>query len=388
MKKCAFNLKEYIRNSQEIDSYLKPKLRYFLAYLQETLGDEIFFDTDAFSLIDGDYLLSSLEYYIDRTSPSKQTAQDYRRAVIRLLELICEDYNVGNEFLTIVSKQNDFIAAANTRIQHLREQENRKCISDEEFEAIDVIISDFFNTDNLEELIAKSIENEYMKPNYYGQLVSAIALKLVWKYALGNSVISGLTIQNLNMEAGILDVKGIKLHLDEELKSYFELYLKCRHLVTCKTNPTTILFVKKNGTPYIDANNQADNNGLFLLMQTAVNHKRVGSFRDRTIIDLVLKGANINLLAELSETKEETIEKICQDYKQELKQSLENIFCGGYTSNLRVYKKTQMGLMQCAFCGKYKDACSTNWILIQIKGEEKKYLACRECRGQDGTYKY
>lgn len=387
MRKCDFNLKEYIRDSKQIDNYLKPKLRYFLMYLQETLGDDILFDADMFSLVDGSYLINSLEYYIDRTSPSKQTAHDYRRAVVKLLELICADYDLENELLTIVSKQNDFIAVANTMIQKLRGQENRKCISDAEFEAIDEKINDFFTADNLEELIIKSIENEHMKPNYYGQLVSAIALKLVWKYALGNTVIAGLTIQNLNMEHRILNVKGIKLHLDEELISYFELYLKCRSLVTSRTIESTILFVKKNGTPYI-TNNQPDNNGLFLLMQSAVNHKKVGGFRDRTIIDLVLKGANINLLSQLSETKEDTIKRICQGYEDELKQGFENIFCGGYTSIANGLKKSQKGLMQCPFCGEFMDACSTNWILIQIQGEEKKYLACRGCRGQDGKYKY
>lgn len=388
MRKCDFNLKEYIRDSKQIDNYLKPKLRYFLMYLQETLGDDILFDVDMFSLVDGSYLINSLEYYIDRTSPSKQTALDYRRAVVKLLELICVDYNLENELLTIVAKQNDFTAAANTIIQHLREQENRKCISDAEFEAIDEKINDFFATDNLENLIVKSIENEHMKPNYYGQLVSAIALKLVWKYALGNTVIAGLTIQNLNMEHRILNVKGIKLHLDEELISYFELYLKCRSLVTSRTIESTILFVKKNGTPYLDTNDQPDNNGLFLLMQSAVNHKKVGGFRDRTIIDLVLRGANINLLSQLSDTKEETIKRICQGYEEELKQSFENILSVGYALKINGFPKSQKGLMQCPFCGRFTDACSTNWILIQVQGEGKKYLACRECRGQDGEYKY
>lgn len=46
------------------------------------------------------------------------------------------------------------------------------------------------------------------------------------------------------------------------------------------------------------------------------------------------------------------------------------------------------GMMRCPFCGQEKEAIDENWILIQIVGETEKYIACKECEGGDGKYKY
>ena len=46
------------------------------------------------------------------------------------------------------------------------------------------------------------------------------------------------------------------------------------------------------------------------------------------------------------------------------------------------------GLIRCPFCGREKEALAGNWLLIQNAGESEKYLACRECEGEDGKYRY
>lgn len=46
------------------------------------------------------------------------------------------------------------------------------------------------------------------------------------------------------------------------------------------------------------------------------------------------------------------------------------------------------GHLRCPFCGRYSEAISENWCLIQPIGDKQKYLACRECEGIDGEYKY
>lgn len=46
------------------------------------------------------------------------------------------------------------------------------------------------------------------------------------------------------------------------------------------------------------------------------------------------------------------------------------------------------GLIRCPFCGREKEALAENWMLIQIVGESEKYVACKECEGEDGKYKY
>ncbi len=46
------------------------------------------------------------------------------------------------------------------------------------------------------------------------------------------------------------------------------------------------------------------------------------------------------------------------------------------------------GLIRCPFCGGEKDASARNWLLIQVDGTSEKYIACKECEGLDGKYRY
>lgn len=45
------------------------------------------------------------------------------------------------------------------------------------------------------------------------------------------------------------------------------------------------------------------------------------------------------------------------------------------------------GYMRCPFCGKFLEALSENWCLVQPLGDEKRYLACKRCEGANGEYK-
>lgn len=389
MDVSEFNIKRYIENSEKMDQYLKPKLKYFLMYLKEEIGDDVLEEPHILGTLDKEYLLDSLEFYIKNVSPSRQTANDYIRAITRLIELVCEDYEVKNHLFASVAMRAEFNEEAKERINHLREKTNRESMSDEEFELLDEKINDFFNTNNLSEQVTQSIENDTKKPNYYSQLVSAIALRLVQKYGLGNNIISNLTTGDLCVENRTLEVNGIKLFLSEELAFAFELYNKARKLVVHNHNSQTDkLFVKKDGTPYLAVNNQADNNGLFFLMESAIGHKKVGGFRYRTIIELVLKGANIGFLSLITGVNEKTIAKICCDNDAELKENFERMFIITNHTYRKREKKQKKGLLQCPYCGRFKDASAENWILIQVEGEEKKYLSCKECGGCDGKYNY
>ena len=56
--------------------------------------------------------------------------------------------------------------------------------------------------------------------------------------------------------------------------------------------------------------------------------------------------------------------------------------------NLEERKQIHKGMIRCPFCGRYVEALSDNWCLIQPIGKEEKYLACRKCEGKNGEYKY
>lgn len=49
---------------------------------------------------------------------------------------------------------------------------------------------------------------------------------------------------------------------------------------------------------------------------------------------------------------------------------------------------TPKGMIQCPFCGNFKDASEKHWLLIEKEGVMEKRLACKECEGLDGEYRY
>ena len=376
-------LSNYIENSQKIMD--KPKASFFLDYLRSTYGRKSLETPDAFSAIDKDVLLNSIEAYINDKWPVKGVAEDYRRTIIELCEAVCKEYDIENAFLESASEQKDFYEITKDWFEHLKQSESRECMSSEEVEKIDEAIRLFFNTANLEDQIRKSIENKKIQNNYYRQLVSAISVKLVQKYALANATIPNLKITDLNIEERTLVVNGFKLHLSDELIPYLKLYLKSREWVVKATDSNTDkLFITKNGTAYLTKTGYSQNDKLFALMQDTLGHKEATGLQYRTIVELVSRGANINLLSQLTGVNKETIADICTEDKS----TLESIFANVHNPHVIGQRKVRKGQLQCPYCGNYFDASSENWILIQVAGNEKKYLACRECRGLDGKVRY
>lgn len=53
-----------------------------------------------------------------------------------------------------------------------------------------------------------------------------------------------------------------------------------------------------------------------------------------------------------------------------------------------IFFESPRGHLRCPFCGRYVEAISDNWLLVQPGRDTKKYLACRECEGLDGKYRY
>ena len=385
-------ISNYIENLKNVND--KAKANYFMdylrAYLKANMGEETLENPDVFSVLDKDFLLDSIESYINEKQPVKGVAKDYKRTITDLCKEVCKKNEIKNDFLESASEQDDFNGITKEWFAHLKKSESRECMSSEEVEILDEAIRAFFDTENLESKINYSIEKINSRPNHYGWLVSAIALKLIQKFGLDNGTIANLKITDLNMEDRILGANGFKLPISEGLYSNFELYLKSRILVIKTQNTETdTLFVKRTGKPYCDINGNPDSGQLFLLMDSTLNHTSTTGLRYRTIIELVSKGANINLLFQLTGVTKEKIVEICiEDKADEDESSLENIFRGVKNPYILEKKKPRKGQLQCPYCGSYNDASSENWILIQVAGEEKKYLACRECRGLDGKVRY
>lgn len=376
-------ISNYIENLKNVND--KSKANFFLDYLRSTYGRKSLEAPDAFGAIDKDILLDSVEAFINEKWPAKGVAEDYRRTIIELCESVRKEYEIENAFLESATEQKDFYDITKDWFEHLKQSESRECMSSEEVEKLDEAIRLFFNTVNLEEQIRKSIENKRIQNDYYRQLVSALSVKLVQKYGLANATIPELKITDLNIEDRILVVNGFKLYLGDELISYFELYLQSRELVVKNAaSKTDRLFIRKDGRPYLNKQGYSENDKLFAIMQDTLGHKVTTGLQYRTIIELVSRGANINLLSQLTGVKKETIADICVEDKA----TLESIVADIHNPHIFGQRKTKKGQLQCPYCGNYSDASSENWILIQVAGDEKKYLACRECRGLDGKVRY
>jgi len=54
----------------------------------------------------------------------------------------------------------------------------------------------------------------------------------------------------------------------------------------------------------------------------------------------------------------------------------------------KIVSEKPKGLIRCPFCGREKEALAKNWLLIQTVDDSEKILACRECEGEDGKYRY
>lgn len=386
MKKIHFNdyIENYIANLKNVND--KAKANFFIAYLRDYLakymGPATLDSPDIFSVMDKNFLLDSIEFYLNEIHPAKGVAEDYRRTIIELCKNVCSDYTIKNNFLESTTERSDFHKTTTDLFSSLKESESRECLPFEEFEILDSAIRKILSTDIVG---SKSTEYNSFNPDFYKKLVSAIALRLVQKYGLANDTIPNLKIADLNMEDQILTVKGFQLYLSDELICNFALYLQNRAIVIKNNNVNAdTLFITIDGEPYLNKNGHSENGKLFSLMKDALGHTKVTGLRYRTIVELVSKGANIHLLSQLTKVTESTIGEICNDDRR----SLENIFRGTPNSYVSTQKIQRKGQMQCPYCGNYKNASAENWILIQIAGDERKYLACRECRGLDGKYRY
>ncbi len=391
MKRSTFNdyIETYILNLEKVNDRAKAKffLDYLRNYLKTEMGGAALDTPEIFALLDKDFLLGSIEFYIKERHPAKTVAESYRRTVIELCEKICEVYAITNNFLESRSEQANFNDATSKLFANLKQTESRDCLSTDEYETLYEVINDFFRTDDLDEQISKSIRIQNHKPNYFERLVSAIALKLIQQYGLANTTIANLKITDVNMDNKTINANGFTLPINDTLFSHFKLYLNSRALIENK-NQADALFIKKDGSPYLDVNGNVDSGQLFLLMDLALGNTSTTKLRYRRISELVSKHINVNLLNKLTGVSEKTIGKISHDYENNLKNDLYNIVNAEATSYTRAPVTHRKGQIQCPFCGHYEDASSENWILIQVSGEKKKYIACRECKGLDGKYRY
>lgn len=382
-----FNLQEYMSGE------LNPKLRYFLEYLETNFLEEIQMDDKFLELLNEDDFLNAFRDYIDKASPARQTAQTYIRNVRNFFEMLHDEYGIRNPVFYDNEINIKFEKMKASIILELREQENKECISDEEFEKLHVEMDKFLCTPDLEEKMIREIENHYsgvsQQNKFYSRFVSIVPIQLAMKFGLSNITLVNLKESDLDLPNGLLYVKGFQLPLTKALTDIMTIYCRMRTMIIeYSQSDIEDLFIKLDGKSFVsEKNNIPVYATFFFFMKECINTYACKRLSYKRIVELVDKGADIKTLSELVDVKPDTIRSICDVDSEGAKSTLINIIMEQYSEGAKK-EPVSKGNMKCVYCGKVHTADSANWLLIQTDDSDCKYLACRECRGKDGKYRY
>lgn len=348
------------------------KIRIFAKYIEKYSRENGYDILEMFEKLNEDFLLNNILEYITEFNPTQNVATEYRRIIVNFSKAFCQKNKIINSFLKDVDKQEKFNLLSSDLFRELKESERTDCMSFEELKFLNGKIGDFFSMEDFNENILMCIEKPNKTPNYYGKLVSAIALKLIECFGLSNDVIARLKISALNIENKQLMVNGFNLFLNDDITSYFQLYLKYRQLIINKNNSEVDeLFVSNKGKAYL-INGHANNSSLFIWLRDIFNSYSTTGLQYRTIVDLVSKGANIELLHQLTGTDSKTISEICIGRKSDF----EDLFKP--TKHI-TNKKVLKGRFICPDCKKMIEATPEKAVLLKYPNDDTLYLYCREC---------
>lgn len=290
-----FDLQKY-RNENKKDT--TPKLRCFFEYLEENFFENGYFDNDYLELLSEEHFLQSLKFYIERAKyiPARQSANDYIRDLKKFFGMLLEEYGIRNAVFYDYERLVNFDGLTKPIIENLKEQENKECISDEEYEKLDEAINEFLSIPHLKESIAKDIEENYYKTNknskYYTKFLSVLPVKLAMKYALSNKTLVDLKISSLDMQKEVLYVHGFEIALDAEMVKLFQYYLEMRtQIIDLYRVEMDILFLKVDGESCVSKSRknvgQPEASTLFFIMSKAIGNTACKKVSYKRIIELV-----------------------------------------------------------------------------------------------------
>ncbi len=378
-----FNLRDYLSSDEYKNNKYYVKLKYFFQFLEDFYPVRMY-EEDFFSSLEADEFLLALEYYIEKkNNPAQNTVSDYQMAFISFIKMLHHNYGIRNSTFFDNEKEDAYKKAANSIINGLKKQEHRGCLDENRYEIlvaeIDNSIRRYENNTEILSAIENSNKNDSRK--IYNEFVSVIAIKLVMIYGLKNKRIRDLKIDAINIEKKTLQIDIFELPLNVEMIGLFERYLIIREQIL-KTNnvQSHYLFVTIEGDGY-DSYGTGYIGSLFsLLKREGLPKISVTEIGYRRIVELVDRGANIAILANLTGHKNEIIKQ----YENERLTTEDIVYL------VKKFDDTK-GLLKCPFCGEEKEAVSENWVLreVYVDGNPIKRITCKNCKGGiDGAYRY
>ncbi|BCJ95702.1 hypothetical protein acsn021_32710 [Anaerocolumna cellulosilytica] len=392
-----FNLYDYSKENKN------TKLKVFIEYLFEKCGnDNNEFDNNYFTILTVDDLIESLSYYIINSSITAQnTANTYIAKLIDFFKFLSDNYGIRNDIFTNYELYNQFIFRYKEIIAGLRKTESKDIATDEQYELLTNGLNEYLNTYDITEIYDEV--NEYYEGEQtgikkyiqkYHRFVSVLPVMLILKFALKDLTVVLLELNDLDLENELIMVNGFELPLDYELIKHFKSYLKVRdHILELYSKQENKLFIKHNGVPYIKSEKERSNSpdyGNFLkIMKDFIGSQSGEIFAVRRIVEMLDKGMDIFTVLKLTEKSTQKFYNLMDDVysKENINKKIHQFFYGDTKIDRKyIVKKGGTPEVKCPFCGSLVEAVSEEWVLVQLKEDGKKYLACRKCKGENGNH--
>lgn len=387
-----FDLKEY----QQVE-VTNTKIKVFIEFLYKKYGvspDTEKFDNEYFQLFNDDDFIESLRYYIEKNGITAQvTASNYIGYIRDFFKMLSEKYEITNETFTNIKLYEKLLIKSKEIINILNETESKDIATDEQYEKLNYCISSF-----LDNLIINDIYNEITrlktgelkKVRLYSRFVSCISIKLIMQFALGSLATALLEIDNLDISTNSLKVNGFKLPLTDELISLFNDYLKIREYILklCSIDESK-LFIKHNGRLFVKENKHSKNfpdySQFFMIVGDAIDSHASELFADRRILEMLNKGIDVPTISKLSGKSEEKCIKLQRTINNtdEIEKKLQIFFDNKINIENTIIPKKK-NYIRCPVCNKEVHAISDELVLVQYENNPRKYLACKNCRGEYG----
>lgn len=389
-----FSLAEFARTNKN------TKLRFFIEFLlkEYNIASCADFDNELFRVADENFLVRSLQYYIDKQRiTARITANNYISNITSFFDMLASDYELVNPVFWNPDQKTSFLGKARRIVLTLKDTPKIEVASKKEYDDVCAIITDFSNNlvyihkEILEQLkiaVADLSQGSARFAGKYTDLLSSVASKLALLYGFKNDVMASIKFGDINLDAKTLQKDKYTLPIDDELELLLREYFTCRQVILTglKVN-SEYLLISSKGSPIIDSRGSVINSILFKIplknQGTYANMK----YSRRRMLEMLRKGADLCTISEITGYPINfcvEVQKLYNKSEVDVETVVDAIqpnigsFSFDYPDELPVEESD--GLMICPNCGREVTPSEKEWVLL-LKEDGIKYLVCKYCKG-------
>lgn len=364
--------------------YENKKTRTFFEYLEEYLEGE-----DKSYILENmteEQIVSSLEHYISTGVKYQITANNYFSYITRIFDDLYKTYGIVNKLFADKTLYEILSNKIKRKVAHLKEKEIKEIAPDDEFIEIQKDIRNKLN-DLLKQLIDDNEKEKFiLKPKKASNLMSLIAINLVFDYGLKGNTIVAIKLNDYNIEKNILTINDIKIELRDVYREAINIYLKYRSRTLDSRNESTeYFFINTLGKSYFRINKAPDYSGLFSYLKNNYGHVATNQYAFNKIIKFIHKGVDVSTLNKITGHSLEKVIQLLEYYNEEIKNlSPEDYFKNSENEEEKIYiDSIDEKFMVCPNCKRKVSSNANDWIVVIYEDENIPRLVCKYCEGKD-----